>query len=381
MKHLFYILATLFMFASCKSSKNYLTRVDDDRSVFDAVKALSKRPNDSDAIKALPILYPLAQERHLKKINAYSSYKEASRWDKIIDEYNVLQKMYDAISNDGTASRLVTAANYQNTIYESKQLAAEEYYQLATGFLERSGRDNAKEAWNLFKKADKWVPGFKDAKTKMNEAFENAIVNVVINPVQDNSFFFNTGWGNTGYNYSNEYFQQSLVRELGGRNSNRYPARFYTEWEARREAIKPDWVINLTLRNIDIPRPSTYTYSRNVSKEVETGRDTSGHVSYQTVYATVNISRMSFTARAQMDLEITDVLTRRIITTNTYRDDYSWQEEQASYTGDSRALGSSEWQLVNNNRYNEPVKEDVLRELYREIYPQVKNRISYAVDW
>ena len=37
--------------------------------------------------------------------------------------------------------------------------------------------------------------------------------------------------------------------------------------------------------------------------------------------------------------------------------------------------------MVSYSRYNEPRKEDVLNELYRKIYPQVKNRISYAVDW
>ena len=36
---------------------------------------------------------------------------------------------------------------------------------------------------------------------------------------------------------------------------------------------------------------------------------------------------------------------------------------------------------MNNSNYNEPRKEDVLNELYRKLYPQIKNRISYAVDW
>lgn len=83
--------------------------------------------------------------------------------------------------------------------------------------------------------------------------------------------------------------QQNLVRELGGRNSSRYPARFYTDWEARRDNVQPDWVVDLTLRNIYIPRPQSYGYSRNVSKQIESGRDTSGKPVYQTVYATINI--------------------------------------------------------------------------------------------
>ncbi len=382
MKQLFYPLITLLVLASCSTTKkDYLSRSDEDKTLFDAVKAISKHADDSNAIKALPVLYPLAEQRHLKKINSYNTYKEISRWDKVIDEYSILQKMYDAIANDAAASRLVTATNYQNSIYDSKQLAAGDYYQEGIVFLDKPGRDDAKKAYAYFKKADKWVPGFKDAKVKMDAAYQNAIVNVVINQVQDNSFFFNTGWGNTGYNYSNEYFQQSLVRELGGKNSSRYPANFYTEWDARRDNVKPDWVVDLTLRNLDIPRPISNSYSRNASNTVEDGRDSSGRITYKTVYATLYITRQSFTARAEMEVNITDVATRRNISNNVYRNDYSWQEEHATYSGDSRALNGTDLAMINNNRTGEPNKEEVLSELYRKIYPQVKNCISYAVDW
>ena len=217
-----------------------------------------------------------------------------------------------------------------------------------------------------------------------NEApFETAIVNVIINPVEDNSFFFNSGWGNTGYNYSNEYFQQTLIRDLqNSTNNNRYAARFYTDWEARRDNVQPDWVVDLRLRDMDIPYPASYSYSRNVSAQVQEGTDTSGKRVYKTVYATVNITRMSFTARASMEVSINDVATRKNISFRNFRDDYRWEQEAGNYTGDSRALSVNDWSIINNNsRYDSPRKEDILQELYRKIYPQVKSNISYAVDW
>ena len=381
MKRLLVITASLFLLASCKTSKDYLSKGDEDKTLFDIVKKLNKRSSDDDATKALPEVYARVQQKHLKKIASLKNSREISRWDKLIEEYNTLQNMYNAISNSGAAYGLVKAVNYQNDVYDVKQQAAEEYYQQAVTLLQSNYRDDAKKAYSYFKKADKWVPGFKDAKSKMDEAYQNAVVNVVINPVQDNSFFFNSGWGNTGYNYSNEYFQQTLIRELGGKYASRYPAKFYTDWEARRDNVQPHWVVDLTLRNMDIPRPVTNNYSRNANKQIEAGRDTSGKIIYKTVYATVNISRQSFTARGQMDVNITDVATRKNISYNTYSDDYRWEEEHATYSGDSRALSSNDWALINNSRYNEPRREDVLNELYRKIYPQVKNRISYAVDW
>lgn len=373
-------LVTVGLLISCAGSKNYLERSDADRALQDAVKKLNKSNSDENASKALPVLYAAITENHLAKIQSYASSKEPGRWDKIISEYQYLQNAYDAIINSTTAFKLVNPKSYSTELLDTKLAAAEEYYAYGNSFFIKAGRDNAKKAYANFKKAEKYIPGFRDAKTNMEQAYKNAIVNVVINPIQDNSFFFNSGWGNSGYNYSNEYFQQTLVRELEN-NSDRYPARFYTEWEARRDNIKPDWVIDLRLRNMDIPYPLTNSYSRNVSAQVQAGTDTSGKPVYNTVHATLNITRMSFTARADMEVNIKDITNGKNISYRSFRDDYRWEQEKGNYTGDSRALSNRDWQLINNANYYAPRKEEVLNELYRKIYPQVKNEIIYAVDW
>jgi hypothetical protein len=380
MKRLLLFMFTIILLYACASNKNYLERADADKALQDAVKKLNKNSSDENASQALPILYSSIIENHLAKIKSFGSNKELSRWDKIINEYEYLQDAYDAIINSSPAFKLVNPRSYSTELLETRQAAAEAYYVFATDFFDKQGRDNARKAYNNFQKADKYVPGYKDAKANMQQAYENAIVNVVINPVQDNSFFFNSGWGNSGYNYSNEYFQQTLVRELSNYN-NRYPAKFYTEWEARRDNIKPDWVIDLNLRNMDIPYPFTNSYSRNASSSVQVGTDSSGKAIYQTVYATVNITRMSFTARADLEVNIKDVTTGKNISYRTFRDDYRWEQERGNYTGDSRALSARDWQIINNYNYSAPRKEEVLNELYRKIYPQVKNEITYAVDW
>lgn len=365
--------------AACSTNKNYLERSNADKALQDAVKKINKNASDEDASTAIPLLYTNISKTHLDKIAAYSSSGELSRWDKIITEYEYLQDAYDAIMNSDAAFKLVTPQSYASNLLEVKQAAAEDYYNYANTFFEKQGRDNAKKAYQYFSKTEKLIPNYKDAKMKKDMAYQNAIVLIQVNPVQDNSFFFNSGWGNYGYNYSNEYFQQTLVRELGN-NSSRYPAKFYTDWEARRDNIKPDWVIDLQLRNMDIPMPFQNNYTRTASNRVQTGTDTAGHPIYTTVYATLNITRMSFTARATIDLTIRDILSNKNISYRSFTSDYRWEQERASYYGDSRALSGRDWQIINNS-YSTPRKEDILNELYRKIYPQVKNEISYAVDW
>ena len=381
MKRFIHIIALIVILTSCGSTKNYLERSDEDKALQDAVKKLNRNASDENALQAVPVLYTNIQQSHLAKIKSYNPSKDLARWDKIINEYEALQNAYKTVLNSTPAFKLVNPKNFSTDLLEVKESAAEEYYNAAQIFLEKENRDNAKKAYSYFKKSDKYLPGYKDAKAKMDQAYENAVVNVIINPVQDNSFFFNSGWGNSGYNYSNEYFQQTLIRDLQN-TSNRYAARFYTDWEARRENVKPDWVVDLRLRDMDIPYPTNYSYRRNVSAQVQAGSDTSGKPVYQTVYATVNITRMSFNAQANMEVTINDVVSGKNISYRTFREDYRWQEETGSYSGDSRALSANDWNVINNNnRYDSPRKEDVLAELYRKIYPQVKNNISYAVDW
>ncbi len=379
MKQLIIFFGFLVLFSACRSSKNYLERSDVNKALQDAVKKLNKNGSDEEATLALPQLYSNIKQTHLTKITSLRNTRDLAKWDKIIKEYEELQDAYDAIINSPASFKLVTPQSYGTELLEVKELAAQEYYDYASTLLAKSGRDNARKAYTSFKKVEKFIPGFKDASQKMNEAYDQAVVNVIVNPVEDNSFFFNSGWGNMGYNYSNEYFQQTLIRELSN-NSNRYAARFYTDWEARRENIQPDWVVDLRLRNLDVPYPFTNTYNRNANARVQVGTDTAGRPVYNTVYATVNITQMSFTARADMELNIKDVKTRKNITYRSFREEYRWQDEKATYSGDSRALSARDWQLINNN-YFPPRKEEVLNELYRKIYPQVLNNIRYAVDW
>lgn len=369
---------------SCSASKSYLERNDQDKALQDAVKKLNNKSTDEEALAAVPILYSDIVKSHLAKIQSYNVGKDVSRWDKIIAEYQYLQNAYNSIINSTHAFKLVNPQNFSVELLEAKENAAEEYYHLGQSFLVKQGRENAKKAYSYFTKANKLVAGFKDVQNKINESYSATIVNVVVNPIIDNSYFNNNGWGMNGYNYSNEYFQQSLVRDLQNDNNNgRYAARFYSDYEIRRENLPANWTVDLRLRDIDIPAPRSTTSSRNLSAQVRSGTDTAGHPIYKTVYATLNVTRSSFTARATMEVNINDLASRKNISFRTFRDDYRWEEEWGSYSGDSRALSNNDWAILNNNnnRTGSPRREDILAELYKKIYPQVKNNIINAVSW
>jgi len=382
MKYIYPFIACLILLASCSTSKEYLSRIDDDKAIFDAVKALGKHPDDSLALKALPDLYRHTNEKHLDKIAGLSNATGLPRWEKLIGEYEYLQKVYEAIVMNPSASRVVRPVSYRNTLDELNQRAAEDYYSAAAEYAAKPGRENAKTAYHYFLKADKWVPGYKDAKSRSDEAYKNSIVHVVINEVRDNSYYFSNGRGSYNIDYINHRFQQNLVRELNSRTSGRYPAKYYTGQDAAsRNNLQPGLYVDLVLSNVDLPRPIRNITSQRASCQIEVGRDTSGRPIYQTVYATVNIERLSYTMRADMELAITDAETGKRIVYTPYRETYSWQQENITYSGDSRALCDYERRMpFNNNSFNDPRMDEVLTYIYDRVFPQVKSRIISAVD-
>jgi len=364
---------------SCGSKKGYLERNDADKALQEAVKKINKNNDDEKAIEAIPQLYNLIKKKHLDQIAAYNQSQQLNKWDNIVSEYEYLQSAYNAIMNAPAAFKLVNPESYSSNIVEANESGAAAYYENGNSYLVKDGRENAKAAYNAYKKAGKFVPGYKDINEKMQEAYENAIVNVIIIPVQDNSFFSNNGWGNYGMNYSNEYFQQNLLKDLS--NYGRNPAKYYNEWDARRLNVTPDWTVNFMLKNILVPNPQVSYSSRTVNKQLQIGTDTAGRPVYNNVSATINITRTSFISRANMEVNITELSTRKNMSYRNYNEEYKWQQETATFSGDRRAISQTDWDLINNSGYNAPRKEEILVELYKKIYPQVLTQIRQAVSW
>ena len=376
-------IAAFILLSACRGSRNFSATGNNDEIVYKAVKFLNKHPEDAYALGELKFNYTQAVKNHEEKLATWKSGNDINRWDKIIGELNTLQGMYDAVNTSATLLKATKAQSYFNAIAIAKDSAASELYFTGLDYLDKEGRDNAKEAYYAFKKADQYISGYKDSRKKMKEAFDKSIVTVVINPVHDDNFF-QSGWNNgSGFGYNREYLQQSLVRDLGGDNSASNPVKFYSDWDARRKNIKPDWVIDLSWQNIYVPRPTERTYNRNASKKIEAGKDTSGKPIYQTVTATLRITRQSYSANGDLEYIVTDVKENKNINSGRLPASVDWIQEYATYSGDNRALSNEDWALVNNSQQNQRYnsRDDIMNELTRRVYNDLKYRIRSATDW
>jgi hypothetical protein len=202
---------------------------------------------------------------------------------------------------------------------------------------------------------------------------------VVINPVENDNIFF-ASYTPAGFGYRAQDYQESLVRELGGRNANIVPARFYTDLDAERENIDPDWVVDIRWRTVDPSPVIPYRFNREVSRSIQVGKDTSGKAVYKTVYATLHITQRTYNVNGGVDYQVNDVVHNKSIDQGLLTNSVSWTESWATYTGDSRALSSDDWYIVNNRNNFGPSKETVLNTLMRKIYPDLRYRIQQSAN-
>jgi hypothetical protein len=222
---------------------------------------------------------------------------------------------------------------------------------------------------------------YRDVENLIRESYERSVINVVINPIQDNDLFFSGNSFGNDFNYRAEDYQQSLARDLGGRSGNSNAVRFFTDREAYRERVDADWIVDVNWRDIDPIRSVPYQYNRQASRNVQIGSDTAGKPVYKTVYATVYITQRSYTLRGNLDYRIADVQTKNNIDFGVLRDEVSWTESYATYSGDSRALAQEDWYMINNrNDFNNPSKGEVLNSLMRKMYPDLRRRIQQATN-
>lgn len=370
--------ATLLM--SCGSSKYFISNEAEFSTLSSLLKKLDKNKNDNQEIRDQIVeLYQSSSKRLLNDIDVYKTLTGPDKWDKVIKAYQTLNTMSEVIIKS-KAGNFITPDSYHGLLSQAKQEAAGDYYDAANETMKGGDKASFREAYYLFSKANGYYPGYRDVKRKMEFAWKESVLNVVINPVTDQSSYYAQMIPNRfGNSFNSDLLQRTLVRDLGGDFNKRAPARFYTDYEARVARVDIDWIADITWTRLDIPIPFTQSSTVRRTKDIEIKKDTLGKPVYQKVEATLKITRRYFTAYGEVECRMTDAHTRENIALDRYPSRIDWSQSYATYSGDKRALTDADWAMI-NNRVVIPTREAVLMELYQKIYPQLKNGIRNLVQ-
>lgn len=361
----------IFLF-SCKTASKLYEKGNYDEAVELAAKKLQKDPDDPKLLGIIQDAYRFAVNDHESRISNNASSSNELRWEWMYNEYASLQRMYDAIYKVPSVFNLVKPTDYSSDLISYAEKAGDVRYDRGMAFLQHYDKQSYRQAYREFQAALKFIPGDRDITMRMNEAFNYAVTNVVVRPLQQQG-----GYVYSSYRVGADNFDDQLIRSLQFSSSNEF-VRFYSAWDARSENIRVDKELDLRLAMVDIGRERDARDTRRVSKEVvvkETVYKPDSVVKeYRKVFADITTTRRLMNSSAVLQVSVRDADGRW-----QWSDDipavHSWSTEFSNFTGDERALSDADKQLVNRRKEFPPTESEIMRRMIEDISSDAQYRI------
>lgn len=363
---------TAVIFSACKSGGSLRKFPVIDRPVYELMQQYNSAP-DSNVLSQIKGAYNTALQNHLQTIAQYKNSGQENSWERVMKEYGYMQTLADALAIF-PASKNMDIQRFDDEYANAKEKTLFNKYDAAIVYLSNQNRQDARRAYDLLREVKRIDPTYREVNTLLKDAERRSILNIVINPVN----YYAQSFGYWGL--SNDNIQQQMVSDLRSQVGTG-TVKIYTEQEARSRQVYPDRLVDISWNELFVPIPNTHSYSRTVNKQIETGKTSDNKPIYTNVSATVYVVQKSVRARGSLELRITEPATGRTILWDNFPAQYSWQEEYASYQGDSRALDASDWALINRaNGFRDPTRSDMYNQIFSQAYPRLLSRIR-SVTW
>jgi hypothetical protein len=348
----FYTLSflSLLFFASCKTASKAYEQGDYANAVEIAVKKLQKDQADRDLKALLQQSYKFAVERHEDKIRILSNSSSDRKWEEMLSEYNSLQRLYNLVRQYPSANSTVHPTDYSSFIETYRGKAADVHYEMGLKWLDEETKNGYREAYHEFSRALRFKPDDFEIKKQMQQAYEAALVRVVLLPIDayNNNYYYSNG------SYQMRNFQDQIIRNLNFQTNNSF-VKFYSTLDARSSEFKPDEVLEMRMGRLSIGQPIDQQHSRQVSKEVVTKeivyKKDSVVKEYTKVYATITTVKRTLVSEGDMFVTSRDER-GRILWSDNFVGEHRWHTEFATYTGDERALSDNDKALINRRPSN-----------------------------
>jgi hypothetical protein len=359
--YLFILAATVTLF-SCKTAEKLYEKGNYDEAVELAAKKLQKKPGDVKLISILQDAYRFAVNDHEGRIRNYSNSSSDLRWENIYREYLDLQRLYDAIHRTPSVFDLVQPTDYSSYITTYREEAGNARFERGLELMDQNTRKSNQQAYYEFQKALDLKPGDLDIRKKMEEAFANAVTNIVINPLTRFGFQY------SAYNFDYNNFNYAMLRYLD--NNRGMFLRYYSPAEADNGDVRVDNIVDMRFSDVNIGRYRDQREVREVSKQIVSKEIVIKKDSVVKEYMTVKAKITTITRTIQADGLLQATVRNndnRWIWSDTYRGDYSWTYSFATYTGDERALSEADKKLLNQREQWPPSNDEIIRIIMEEI--------------
>ena len=366
MKLKFYLSSIIIisvLFSSCKTAGKLYQKGRYDEAVVLAAKKLQKKPNDASTLDILSNAYRYAVEGHESRIRNFSNSNSDLRWENIYQEYNSLQYLYEAIRRSPSVFKIIQPTDYSSYITTYKEEAGNARFERGLELLDQNNKQSSRAAYYEFQQALVLKPGDLSIKQKLDEAYTNAVTNVVILPLTRYGYQYGS------YNFDYQNFNYNILQYLNNNNRSRF-VKYFSQLGRGSQDVQPDNFVEMRFSDVNIGRYRDQRTTREVSKQVVAKeiviKKDSVIKEYITVKAKITVTTRIIQADGLLQATIRDDNERRLWS-DTYRGDYSWSYTFATYTGDERALSDEDKKQINQREQWPPSNDEIIRIIMDDI--------------
>ncbi|MCK9417909.1 MAG: CsgG/HfaB family protein [Nitrospirae bacterium] len=366
-------------------AKNY------DTAVFTVVKSLKLDPTYDKSQALIKEAYPKAVDVHESRIQELSAGSAKFKWDEVVQEYNALTSIHQAIKSlpplaEGKTKETIKfdLKNYSDNFAKAKSSAAEAHYQEGLRLSKNDEVDVQKQAAKEFKAAGQFVAGYKDAQELYEKCRKSGIKRIAIIPFEDKS-----GKGGK-YGAVAETVLDQIVSDV----MNDQSAMEFLEVISRDQmeqvmqeqklgmtglldeqtAVKVGKILGvheiLTGKITSIAYTPERTTQKNVREKESVvvgeqkytdnkGREQTKNI-YGDVFATVTIYSRSAGASIAGSYKLIEVKTAKLKKSDSFIGKEDFSCEWAAFTGDEKALSSSSSALARKSEMVAPSEEEMV---------------------
>ena len=260
MKNFILLLVSVFLFASCSTSKKYLERGNYDMAVRKSVEKLRKKPSSKKNIVVLDKAYPLANNIDKDRINYLKQEGKPENWDEIFGLYSNLadrQKIVKTVLPLNLEGKNINypQVDYNAEVINAKRNAAEYYYAHAQSLIQKNTKQDYREAYYDLKRVKDFYSNYENTDVLIQKCKEMGISWVLVQPVNKSI-----------YKLTNDYLQSLITVDL---------PRFNTEWlqYTEKNIYQNDYFINVTISKVDFSPEKLSEEVEIDTKEIQDGWD------------------------------------------------------------------------------------------------------------
>lgn len=373
MKSSTYLLFICLVLFSCSSGKKAFEQGNYYEAVLKSVNRLRQNPNHKKSREALKKAYPLAVRNFEADARQALQGRHPQKTKHALRIYERLNHLNKEIRHSPGALQVIPDPNdYFAKINELKPLAAGEVYAEGVQLMNRQSREAAKEAYHLFLEANEFAPGYKDVIAKVEEAWFEATLKVLVQqiPVPGQ------------YHLSSDFFQSKVEEYLHTRFRSNPFVRFYTPEEAEITDLPYiDHYLDIAFDDFVVGNVYVKEKEETVSKDsVKVGEVSLENGQKKPVYGTVNAKVTSFkkqvVSKGLLSMQIRDADTKAVLTHEKFNGEFAWFSEWGHFNGDEKALAPEHVTLVKKREVPPPAPQEMFIEFTRPIYSQLTKTLE-----